>query len=67
MEPKDGIRFAEESSLTVTSGPKGNKDEQILNRIAANWTARAGRWFSKKKAIKAPAAPANPDNGDSGK
>lgn len=60
MEPKDGIRFAQKGGLTVTSGPKGNSDEQILARLAANWTARAGHWFNRERAVAAPAAPSNP-------
>jgi len=64
MEPKDDIHAAEEGSIGVTLRTKGNTDEQILNRLAANWTARAGHWFNRERAVAAPTAPKVFDNED---
>jgi len=64
MEFKNRTHFAEEGGLSETSGPKGCSDEQILNRLAANWTARAGHWFNRERATAVPTVPDNPDDGN---
>ena len=61
MEPQDGIGAAEKGGLSVTFGTKGNSDEQILARLAANWTARAVHWFNRERAVTAPTVFDNED------
>jgi len=48
MEFKNRTHSAEEGGLNETSGPKGCSNEEILNRLAANWSTRTGHWFNRK-------------------